>query len=110
MVADAYELLYESDMIRAARLSNQSHVNLFGSVMAFSVVALKAGADQVFPCVHTAIDFWNYVVDSHLGLLSAAILASSAITLNDILTGKHDPFDRYLDIKFKPYYRGNRNP
>ncbi len=109
MVADTHELLYESDVIRAARLANQSHVNLFGCVMALPVVALEAGADQVLPRVHTPIDFWYHVVNSHLSLLPAAILASSAITLDDILASKHNPLNRNFYIKFKPDYRGNRN-
>ncbi len=77
--------------------------------MSLPVIALEAGADQILPRVHTSVDFGNHMIDCHLRLLPAAILASSTITLNDILAGKHDPFDRNLDIKFEPDYRGNRN-
>jgi len=82
---------------------------MFGGLVPLSVIALEAGADQVFPGILSTIDSWYDMVYSHLGLLLAAVLAPAAIAFDDIFASQHDPLGRHLDIEIKPYDRWHRD-
>jgi len=109
MVGDADELLDKCNMVRAARLADQLEAYLLWSMMPFPVIAFQAGAYEIFPGIPTTVDFGNDMVDGHLNLLLATVLAAAAIALENILARQHYSFCRDRNIEFEPYHRGDRD-
>jgi hypothetical protein len=110
VIANPDKLLDKSNMIWAAWFANKLQTDLFGGVMSFSIVTFQASAYQVFPCIRSAVNLGNNMINCHLSLALAAVLASASVSLDDILASQHDPFDGDLDIKFQSDHRWNRDP
>jgi len=108
MIADANKLLDERYMIWPPGSANQLQTGMLRRLMPLFIIAFQAGANQIFPGIFTAVDFGYDMINRHLRLLLAAILASRAVALDNILAGKHDPFYRHFYIEVKPDYRWNR--
>jgi hypothetical protein len=88
MICDADELLNEGDMIGPPGAAQKFHADLFRGVVPFLVVAILAGAYQIFPGIAAAIYFGDDMVDCHVILFLAAVLAAAGITLDDIFASE----------------------
>ncbi len=72
------------------RRSQQTHPGMFGCAVAFPVIAGRAGANKVLPCITSTLGFRNDMVDRHSSVRPAAILTGSVVSPNNVLLGELD--------------------
>ncbi len=93
------------DVIGLERFAQQGHTRFPRGAVAFSVIAVGAGGDQVFPAVGAAPAFRDHVVDGQL-FPRTAVKAAVVVAFQDILAGKYDGLVWDACISAQPDDRG----
>jgi hypothetical protein len=81
----------ESNMVRPARHRKQFEPRFLRCSIAFLVVALHAGTNEVLPAFIAAARAWDDVVDGERQIPPPAILATIAVAPQNIFPGKDNP-------------------
>ena len=101
LVDVAVKIAQIDDMVGPERLAKQGHIGLPRGAVAFPVVAVGAGGNQVLPAVVAPPAFGNHVVDGQF-LPRSAVQAAVVVALENVLAGKHDGFERDAGISAQP--------
>ena len=109
MIPNPDKLLDEGDIIRLAGFSDKAEPDLLRQVMALFIVAVGAGAHEIFPGIFAAVNLGNDMIDSHQALFAAAILAAPTVTFQDIFPGQHYPLAGNFNVIIQPHYGRHGN-
>ncbi len=96
------------DVARATRRFEQFHSGFVGSTITLFRIALHAGADKIFPRVHSGTGFRHYVVNRKRGFGCAAVLALVVVASKDIFPRQLYFFHRYVDVAAETNNAGAR--
>jgi hypothetical protein len=77
-------------MVRFKGFVLQAEISFFGSSSAFSVIAVGACADKVFPAFVPPFSFGNNMVDCKGEIASSAVSAFISVPAQNVLAGEDD--------------------
>ena len=99
-------MLDEKQVSRFPGISEEGHAGLSGCSIPLLGVALRTGADEVFPRVLSSSVFRDDVVHGHWAFVCAAVLALVTVSFDDGFPVQEYPFPRNVDHPTKAYDAG----
>ena len=96
-------------MIGTDRLASKGESRLVGRLVPFTVVAPHAGTNKIFPRFIAPTGFGDDMVHRQRHIGPAAVLASVAITAQNVLSREDNALKGNTDVERKPNDAGKRH-
>lgn len=100
----------EHDMIGPNRPPQKRHQRISWRAVAFAIVAVDARTHEVFPRVASPPSLRYDMVNGQRDVCSATVLASMAVTTEDIFSRKDDLLERDTDVHTQAHNTRIRHP